>query len=178
MYPFRRQILESLRAARLPPLQPGEAHRHRFRVMPWDIDPFGDFNNGRIVTLTDIGRIALAQRMGLIAAMRRRRWGLAMAGSAPQYRRRVTVWERCETVTRLVARDARFVYIDHVLLAGGEPAAQVMCRTVLTEGRRLLPTQVVCDELGAPDWNPPKPAWVEAWIAAEALRPWPPVLAS
>ena len=174
MYPLRRQILESLRARRLPPLAPGEAHRHRFRVMPWDIDPFLDLNNGRILTLMDVGRIALAQRMGLIAALRRRGWGFAMAGSAPQYRKRVTMWARCETVSRLVGRDSRFIYIEQQLLAGGAPAAQVMCRSVITERGRLVPVDEVAAEMGAPDWDPPKPAWVEAWIEAETLRPWPP----
>ncbi len=178
MYPIRRQILESIRAARLPALRPGEAHVHRFRVTPWDIDPFGDFNNGRIITLTDIGRIALAQRMGLIKVMRARRWGLAMAGSTPQYRKRVTVFQRCETRSRIVARDPRFIYIEHLLMAEGAPAAHIMCRTVITAERRMVPTDEVVAALGDPGWNPEKPDWVKAWIEAEALRPWPPALAA
>ncbi|QIE57066.1 thioesterase [Pikeienuella piscinae] len=178
MYPFHRQILESIRAARLPPLAPGETHVHRFRVLPWDIDPFGDLNNGRILTLMDIGRIALAQRTGLIAVMRRRGWGLVMAGSVPQYRKRVTMLQKVETRSRLVARDERFVYIEQAMFRDGAATAAVMCRTAITLNGRLVPPERVAAELGRPGWNPPAPNWVRAWSAAEALRPWPPEIAA
>ena len=69
MYPVRRQILETLRARRLPRLKPWEPHFNRMRAMPWDIDPLGDLNNGRIITLSDVGRVALARRIGLIKMM-------------------------------------------------------------------------------------------------------------
>ncbi|MEX2520991.1 MAG: hypothetical protein WD969_16855 [Paracoccaceae bacterium] len=45
MFPFRRQIPESLRGHRMASLAPGETHVHALRIMPCDIDPFGDFNN-------------------------------------------------------------------------------------------------------------------------------------
>ena len=50
MYPVRRQALDMLRARRLPPLKPWEPHINSMRAMPWDIDPLGDLNNGRIMT--------------------------------------------------------------------------------------------------------------------------------
>lgn len=77
-----------------------------------------------------------------------------MAGSAPQYRKRVTMWTECRTLTRLVARDARFFYIEHILLDGDTPAAHVMSRTVVTSCRRMVPPDEVMLELGRPDWNP------------------------
>jgi len=174
MYPIRRQALDLLRARRMPPLGPGEIHVNRMRAWPWDIDPFGDLNNGRIVTLSDVGRISLALRSGLVAAMKRRRWGLAMAGSAPQYRKRTTMWARLEWRSRVIGRDEKFTFIDHVMIANGAPAAQVTCRLVVTSKGRLVPTQDVFDELGHGDWNPDLPRWVADWAAADDARPWPP----
>ncbi|MEM7547724.1 MAG: acyl-CoA thioesterase [Pseudomonadota bacterium] len=178
MYPIRRQILASLAARRMPPLAPGEGHVNRMRAMPWDIDPLGDLNNGRIITLTDVGRIALAQRVGLMAAVRRNRWGLAMAGSAPHYRKRAGLWQRLEFHSRFVGRDARFIFIEHSMFLGHEnakiPAFNAMCRTVITSRGRLVPTDKVMAEIGHPDWNPPLPCWVEDWAKADSARPWPP----
>lgn len=174
MYPFRRQILEYVRGRRLGPLAIDGEHVNAMRAWPWDIDPFGDLNNGRILTLSDVGRIVFADRIGLIAAMRRRRWGLAMAGSAPQYRKRVTMWTPIEFRTRLIGRDDRFFYMRHLLMARGEPAAEIVCRLVVTEKRRMIPTDAVTEEMGVSDWRPALPDWVAGVAAAEALRPWPP----
>lgn len=174
MYPFHRQVLEFIRASRMAPLEPGEVHSHFFHALPWDIDPLGDLNNGRILTLMDIGRVALAQRSGLMRVLREKRWSLAMAGSAPQYRKRVTVFQALETQTRLVGRDERFFYIEQTMLRRGEPTANVMCRTVITAKGRLVKTDEVAKALGREDWNPPLPRWVHAWIEADAERPWPP----
>ena len=41
----------------------------------------------------------------------------------------------------------------------------------------IVPTDRVVAAWGHSDWRPPLPDWVAAWSAAEALRPWPPVLA-
>lgn len=174
MYPLRRQTLEYIRALRLGPLPIDGEHVNFMRAWPWDIDPYGDLNNGRILTLSDIGRICLAQRIGLIGALRRRGWGMAMAGSAPQYRKRVTMWRRLEFRSRLIGRDVKFLYMRHLLLADDEPAAEIACRLAVTERRRLKPTAEVVAEISAPDWAPALPEWVVAWADAESRRPWPP----
>lgn len=179
MYPIRRQIVEALRCRKLPRLAPGETHVNHMRAWPWDIDPFGDLNNGRIITLMDVGRIGLAQRTGLIKAMRANRWGLAMAGSTPQYRRRVTMWERLEFRSRLVARDARFFFIEQTLYvqdgeSGAAPACNMMCRTVITSRGGIVPTDDVAAAIGRPDWNAEAPQWALDWAAADVARPWPP----
>ncbi len=174
MYPLSRQFFDYLRARRLGPLPLDGEHVNRMRAWPWDIDPFGDLNNGRILTLSDVGRISFAARIGLLAALKRRRWGMAMAGSAPQYRRRVTMWEPLEFRTRLIGRDEKFFYMRHLMLARGEPAAEIVCRLVVTENRRIAPTDMVAAEIGATDWRPALPGWVAALAAAEAERPWPP----
>lgn len=174
MYPLRRQGLAILRARRMPDLAPGETHIDHMRAMPWDIDPFGDLNNGRIITLSDVGRVALAVRSGLIATMRRRHWGLAMAGSTPQYRRRITMFEPLELHSTLVGLDHKFFYIEHSFYVRGEAAANIMCRTVITSKRRLVPPSEVAREMGREDWRPALPAWVRDWAAADDARPWPP----
>lgn len=174
MYPVRRQILESLRCRKLSPLAPGETHVNKMRALPWDIDPFGDLNNGRILTLTDVGRIGLSQRMGLIKAMRANRWGFAMAGSAPHYRRRVTMWEKLVFHSRFIGRDERFFFVEQTLYADGEPAFNVMCRTVITSRGKIAPPSDVLAAMGFEDWNPAPPDWVTQWAAADSLRPWPP----
>lgn len=174
MYPVRRQIIEALRCRKMPPLVPGDTHVNHMRAMPWDIDPFGDLNNGRIITLSDVGRIGLAQRTGLIKAMRANRWGLAMAGSAPHYRRRVKMWEKLTFHSRFVGHDGRFFFIEHTLYASGESAFNAMCRTVITSKGGIVPPPDVMAAVGHDHWNPAPPEWVLHWAKADSARPWPP----
>ena len=174
MYPVRRQALDLLRARRLPPLKPWEPHINSMRAMPWDIDPLGDLNNGRIMTLSDVGRITLAKRTGLLAAMKRRGWRIAMAGSTPQYRKRVTMWTPLEFHSRIIGLDHKFAYIEHTLYARGAPAANVMCRSVIVAKGKIVSPRDVAEEMGHADWNPDLPDWVRRWAEADDLRPWPP----
>lgn len=173
MYPIRRQIIESLRARRAPKLQPWEPHLNRMRAMPWDIDPLGDLNNGRIVTLSDVGRIALARRIGLIEVMMARGWRIAMAGSTPQYRKRVTLFAKLEWHNRLIGADAKFLFIEHTLFANGVPSANIMTRSVVVHRGKIVPAGDVLNAMGHPEWRPELPEWVRTWAAADNARPYP-----
>ena len=100
MYPYLRVIGAVLSARRMPPLEPGDVHVIRTRCWPWDIDPFMELNNGRSMTLMDIGRIPTALRTGILAAITREGWRMTMAGACIQYRRRVPPFAKMEIRTR------------------------------------------------------------------------------
>ena len=55
-----------MRRRRLPPLPVLGTHVSHHRCWPWDLDPWVELNNGRTLTLYDLGRIPMAQRTGLI----------------------------------------------------------------------------------------------------------------
>lgn len=174
MYPMIRLAL-ALRAARQQPaLETGGVHVSHHRVLPWDLDTFLELNNGRTLTLLDLGRVGLAVRIGLMTALRREKWGLTVAGTSIRYRRRIRLFDRFEVRTRALGRDARFVYIHQTIWLRGEAACSALLRTALTDRNGIVPTDRVADAIGHPDWDPPLPDWVTAWIDAEATRPWPP----
>ena len=82
MFPFVRMIKDIVLARNLPPLADfSEIHESTHICWPWDIDFFGEMNNGRVLTIYDLGRFASAQRGGLIKALYVNKWGLAMAGA-------------------------------------------------------------------------------------------------
>ena len=172
MYPFFRFAAETTRAARMPRLGLDDVHLSRHTCLPWDIDPWRELNNGRTLTLYDLGRIALMIRTGFSATLRREGWGLAVAGASVRYRRRVRVMQRFEMRSGLVGRDARFFYV-HQSMWRGEPVSSLLVRKAVTADG-IVPTDRVMAALGEPDWRPALPPHASAWIEAEALRPWPP----
>ena len=174
MYPFVRMMKEMLRARRMPPLGLLETHVSHHICWPWDLDFWFELNNGRTLTLYDLGRLPLGHRTGLMRMLRERRWGLTVAGSTIRYRRRVTVFARLTMRSRCVGWDSRFVYMEQSLWQGDACASQVLIRSAVVGKSGIVPPTEAVAALGAPVASPPLPGWVQAWIAAEATRPWPP----
>ena len=60
MYPFVRLIKDMVLARRAPELPILGVHVSHHRCWPQDIDVFIEMNNGRILTILDLGRTVLA----------------------------------------------------------------------------------------------------------------------
>lgn len=175
MYPVLRLSLELALAARKPALGPEDVHESFHTCYPWDLDFQFEMNNGRVLSIYDLGRIPFALRVGLLRAMRQNGWGFAMAGASVRYRRRVPGFSRIRMTSRAVGRDARFIYLEQTMWQGDEAASNILYRSAITGKSGIVPTDEVAVAIGATDWNPQMPDWVKAWIAAEDTRPWPPV---
>jgi len=174
MYPFIRMFYQMLKHRNDPPLALGGVHVSQHYCHPVDLDMWAELNNGRTLTLYDLGRIPLAQRIGLLAVLKRRKWGLTVAGSSVRYRRRVTLFDKLEIRSAAIGRDARFFYVQQSMWKGGEATSSALYRLAVTGPDGIVPTDDVVAELGEPDWNPALPDWVQGWIESEAMRVWPP----
>ncbi len=175
MYPFLRLANEFRRFRDAPPLGLADTHVSHHRVWPWDLDPWSELNNGRTLTIYDLGRLPYSRRVGLFAAMRANRWRATVAGVSVRYRRRITALSVLEMRTRTLGWDHRFIYIDQSLWRpDGECANQMLLRSAVITAGGIVPPQEVTAAMGGPAESPPLPDWVRAWIAAEDARPWPP----
>ena len=175
MYPFFRLTKQLYLAKRAGPIGFDETHKLNLRVRPWDIDPFLDLNNGRILTLMDLGRFAFFGRLGATAMLRKNRWVGSVAGSVIRYRRRITVFQKLELRTRIIGWDDRFTYFDHSFWRGEECCAQAVIRVVVSNKDGIVPTERLTTEMGMDPKSPEMPDWVQAWQDTENMRPWPPV---
>lgn len=175
MYPVVRLAKELAVHRSASPLKVGDTHVTRLICWPWDIDLWMELNNGRTLTIMDLGRVVLFRRLGVIGAMRRRRWAGTIAGASVRYRRRVRMFERIEMRSRIVGWDARFTYAEQSLWKGGECCSHALLRMAITGGKGIVPSADLARELGLPETSPPLPGWVRAWIDADAERPWPPM---
>lgn len=176
MYPFVRMIWQLFKHRKDSPLPVTGTHVSRHMCLPWDIDLWMELNNGRTLTLFDLGRFPLAQRVGLIGALKRRKWGLTVAGSTVRYRRRIRAFETIEMRSRAVWWDDKFIYIEQSMWkASGECANHILLRTAVTGKDGIVPPAEVMTEVGQDLATPDAPGWLQAWVAADAQRPWPPM---
>ena len=177
MFPFIRLAKELWLAGRKAPLAHlTDTHVSQHICWPHDLDVFLELNNGRALTLYDLGRIAMAKRAGLIEVLRREKWGLTMAGSHVRFRRRIRGFERFEVRSRAVCWDDKFIYIEQSMWKrDGECASHVLYRAAVTDRNGIVKPPRILAALGQDLVSPPTPDWIANWIAAEATRPWPPM---
>jgi acyl-CoA thioesterase FadM len=175
MYPFFRLLKDSYRARSQPRLGLFETHVSHHLCLPWDLDPWNELNNGRTLTIYDLGRIPFAQRTGLVAVLRAQGWVLTVAGSVVRYRRRVRLFDRIEIRSRFLGWDRRFSYIDQSMWrSDGECSSHAVFRTAMTDRNGIVAPERVIAAMNHEGPSPALPDWVQAWCAAEDQRPWPP----
>lgn len=177
MFPFVRLAAEMYRAKRMPHLPNlTDEHVSEHICWPWDMDAFLELNNGRALTLFDLGRLGMAQRVGLVDTLKRERWGLTMAGSSVRYRQRIRNMERFTVRSRAVCWDDKFTYIEQSMWKrDGTCANHVLYRAAVTDRSGLVRPGRVLIAMGQDVTSPPMPDWIASWCAAEAKRPWPPI---
>jgi len=147
-----------------PPLEPLGTSVLRFRVWPNDLDVNVHMNNGRFLSVMDLGRFDLTFRTGLGRAMLRHRWMPLVGGVTIRYRRSLDPFESYDLHTRLLGWDAKWFFLEQRFLkGGGELAAEGVVRALFRGKTGNVPVADVLRDMGydGPDLPPP-----------EAIRRW------
>lgn len=157
------------------PLPLDGQHISTHRCWPWDLDPWMELNNGRTLTLYDLGRIPFFTRTGMHDTIKRLGWRVTVAGVSVRYRRRITAFEKVTISTRLAGWDDRFIYFDQsIWRQDGECANQVLLRSAFVGPNGIASPAEFANVHG---WDGPAldlPEWARNWVDAESTRPWPP----
>jgi len=176
MYPFLRTAWAWHRAKSMPKMAIDETHVSTFRCWPQDIDIWLELNNGRTLTLYDLGRIPLGERIGMTDALRREKWNLTVAGSTIRYRRRILPFEKFEMRSRGLFWDDKFFYIEQSMWKkNGECASHVVLRVAVVDKNGMVRPSKVVEAMGHDAPSPEAPDWIKTWLQAEDERPWPPM---
>jgi acyl-CoA thioesterase FadM len=153
-------------------MDPEEESILAVRVLIGDIDIYPELNNGRHLTMMDLGRMDLAQRTGLLKIVHDHKWGFAVAGASVRYRHRIRAFTRFRLHTKVIAADERWFYFHQNTIRKGRIHSSALVRAGITSEEGLVPVKKVLEAWGKRDWNPGMPEWVKAWSEAEELRPW------
>ncbi len=85
------------------------------------------------------------------------------------------MFDRFEMRSRVIGWDARFLYMDQSMWRAGECTSQMLLRSAVASQAGIVAPAQVMRTLGHPPDSPALPEWVQAWSAADAQRPWPPL---
>jgi acyl-CoA thioesterase FadM len=138
-------LLSSTRRSKIAPL---DTSRLTLRVLPNDLDFNLHMNNGRYLTVMDLGRLDLIIRNGLFAAMRAHGWNPVLAAARISYRRSLAPFQRYTLETLVLGWDEHSVYMEQRFLVGGQTYARATIRAVFISASGRVPTQDLAAAIG------------------------------
>ncbi|HEY0705555.1 MAG TPA: acyl-CoA thioesterase [Polyangia bacterium] len=162
-----RMIVCVWRAWRAPRTTSMEESVLRFRVMPGDLDFNAHMNNGRYLSLMDLGRTDLVIRAGLLGAAWRRRWRPVLGTATIRFRRSLRPFQRFELRTRLLGWDDKWFVFEQRFVAEGEIYALALARGVFVGRRGSVSPSETLEEAGLTIPSPTLPAYVNEWSRAD-----------
>lgn len=150
------------------------ASRLTFRVLPHDLDLNLHMNNGRYLTIMDLGRIDFVLRTGLWRPLWRHSWSPIISAAAIRFRRELRPFQRYHLVTRNVAwTDTTAVMEQTFIASDGKVAARALIKAgfYARSDRAYVTVKRLIGTLGVPPEqaeSPPLSPEVQAFLKADA----------
>ncbi len=153
--------------------------RVRLRVWPNDLDFNMHMNNGRYLTVMDLGRFDLILRNGLMKLMLKQK-SVPILGSAKiRYRLPLMPFQQFDLETRVVGWDDKWIYMEQRFIIAHGPKAGAVAAIAVVKGsffdKKTRTTVPTADMLAALNYDglatPELPDHIRKWQDAEdALR--------
>lgn len=161
---YFRLLLLRLRSRKRARLSIWDTSRTPMRVTLTDLDLLRHVNNGKYLTMLDLGRMDLLMRSGFWARITQLGWYPVVAGQTITYRRSLTLGQRFDVYSRILGYHSRWVYVEQTFCRGETVYAQAIIRTRFL---RSAGGSVELDEIRsiageAPDGRE-VPQWVRDW---------------
>lgn len=153
-------------------LGPTEVGRIRLTTLLTDIDLLLHMNNGRYLSLFDLGRWDLLVRTGLWDVMKTRGWYAVVSSETVTFRKSLNLWQRFDVESRMIGHDDKAVYLEHRAVVDGEIYARAIIRArMMKRSGGTLSHEELFAAVGRPEGVPEVDEWVHEWAAASALPP-------
>jgi acyl-CoA thioesterase FadM len=141
-------------------------------TLPTDLDILRHMNNGRYLSLFDLGRWDQLIRTGLFDAMKERGWYAVVSSETITFRKSLQLWQRFEVQSRFIGHDDKALFMEHRAVVDGEVYARAIVRArMLRRTGGTVSNEELFAAVGRPEGVPEIDAWVHDWAAASALPP-------
>ena len=157
-----------------------DVSRSRFRVWPTDLDVLRHMNNGKYLSIMDVGRYDLTQRTGIFELMKHEGWYPVVVAQTISYRKSLNPWKRFVIESRIIGLDEQAVYMEQRFVrpapAGsgiaGRPeiyARAIVRARILRRAGGLVPVEEILAKVGTTAEEMRLPEDVLAWARSTAL---------
>ena len=122
--------------------------RISLRVLPNDLDLNFHMNNGRFLSVMDLGRIDLIIRMGMLKTLSSNGWYPVIGAIHTTFRNSLYLFERYEIVSKIIGWDEKWIYINQSIERNGEEVATAVMKTLFMSENGKVPTDLIAKALG------------------------------
>ena len=136
-------------------------------VLPNHLDLNLHMNNGRYLTVLDLGRLDFLIRAGLVKTFIRRRWQPLIGGTLIRYRFGLRPFQRFTIVTRVLSWDIKWFYFEQQIITDKGVAAIAISKGLAHDGNETVMPQKILKGIGVERPLPIIPAPVARWLEAE-----------
>lgn len=146
MYPYLRLIKVVFQSQFKPKMEFGDDNYDKINLMvlPNDIDPFMELNNGRYVTLLDLGRFAFGGRIKMGKFLKENNWSLTIVGTYNEYRFRLKLFRKFQLKSKIIGYDEKWFYFFQKAERKGKTHMASVVKFAFTNKRGLvLPNEVI-----------------------------------
>jgi acyl-CoA thioesterase FadM len=158
-------IIEGLFRKKLHPLSESVLH---LRVLPNDLDLNLHMNNGRFLSLMDLGRLDLLIRTDLAGALVRHRWQPLVGAVNIRYKVSLLPFQRYRLHTKVIGWDEKWFYIEQRFERKNRTIAVGLVKALFRgDHRNISPEETL--RLIKVHIDPPRmPERVLKWLSMEA----------
>jgi acyl-CoA thioesterase FadM len=164
-----RLLLVVFRARFRKPLGPLDRSVITLHVLPTDLDLNMHMNNGRYLTIMDIGRVDLMARVGLLRLARQHGWFPVVGTATIDYRRSLNLFEKYDLETRVIGWDERWFFMEQIFRRNGKIAAQATLKAMIRSQDGLVPTAKVVEAINYDGGKPAIAPDVAARLGLSAM---------
>jgi acyl-CoA thioesterase FadM len=135
--------------------------RIRLRVWPNDLDANMHVNNGRYLSLADIGRMHWFVRAGLMTVARQQKAFPVVGDAIAKFRRELKVFQSFEIETRMVGWDHKWGFLEHRFIRDGRVLGVVAIRGVFKGPKGPVDPGIFLASLSHSAPSPELPQWAK-----------------
>ena len=126
----------------------------RLMVFPNDLDSYGHMNNGRYLTLMDLGRLDLIVRTGMGRVARQNQWNPLVGSVQIEYRKSLRPFQSFEVHTRVIGWDKKWFYMEQLFWCGKKQMARAIVKGLFRGSRHGVSPLHVLRMVGGPEESP------------------------
>ena len=141
-----------------------------FRVLPTDCDINFHMNNGRYLSLMDLGRVHLMRQVRLIRPILANRWRPVLAGAEINFIRPLAPLQKFDLVTRIVTWDQKYFYLEQRFESRGILCAHAFVKGLFLGRRGSVSNAKVMAAAGFEVEPPPLPDELRIWAELGSIK--------
>lgn len=129
-------------------LDVSDSGRISLRVLPNDLDLNFHMNNGRFLSVMDLGRIDLIIRMGMLKTLSSNGWYPVIGAIHTTFRKSLYLFERYDIVSKIVGWDEKWIYLSQTIERDGEEVATAVMKTLFMSENGKVATDDIARAIG------------------------------